>query len=356
MYSASGRPLAEVHVVEDGDRGLRQRGGEPRASLEGRTAAPPASRRRRAGGAAPRAGCGPPSARGTARPSASTRNHGACRGVGAAHDLLRGLDEAAVELVVLPLEGRDPPARLRARRDGSRGASSGAFFERWSQNFSSSAPSLASICSKKAMRPRSRLEVGGPAPAVGPPHEGSVYQELRKMPMRPRAGRARQKRQIRRALPLLVGGRAEGVGLEAAGIEPLVEALDGLALARPRRPPRRPGSRGPWRPSELELRLEEARAELGELASCSPPSRPSAPAPPLRTSLPRLRSVVYASRRSKLTPMTPRVPKALRDGAGPRVGRGVQLRRRPVEERPPRPRVRPRVSERPWPSRTSSWS
>ena len=69
----------------------------------------------------------------------------------------------------------------------------------------------------------------------------------------------------RRPSPLLVGGLAHGVGLDAPGVEPLQQQVDRLRLARPADPgddhdDREVGG------GQLPLGLQQGRADLGRLA------------------------------------------------------------------------------------------
>ena len=64
----------------------------------------------------------------------------------------RHVDELVVLLEVLPVAGVDAPARLLARRASSLRRFFCAFFERWNQSFTMSAPSSTSMRSKWRMR------------------------------------------------------------------------------------------------------------------------------------------------------------------------------------------------------------
>ena len=84
------------------------------------------------------------------------------------------------------------------------------------------------------------------------------------MPMRPRGGQAHPVAPPARPLPLLVGRRAEGVGVEPAGVEPLEQALDRLALARAVGAGEEHDD-GHARLLQLALRLEQLEAQLRHL-------------------------------------------------------------------------------------------
>ncbi len=108
------------------------------------------------------------------------------------------------------------------------------------------------------------VELGGAAPAVGTPDQETGVPGGQVHPDAAPSGQGAPEAPVRRTLAFLVGGRAEGIGLQPPGVEPLVEALHGLALPGPVRPREHHDHRYPGL-LQLQLGLEQARAKIGEL-------------------------------------------------------------------------------------------
>ena len=95
-----------------------------------------------------------------------------------------------------------------------------------------SAPSSASICSKNAISDEHPVVAGAAQPAEGPLHEGLAVPGAEEEADAAARREAHPVAPPARPLALLVGGGAEGVGVEAARVQPLQHAAHGLALAR----------------------------------------------------------------------------------------------------------------------------
>ena len=153
------------------------------------------------------------------------------RGRGLAHEGLADLDEAVVLLEVRPFGLGHAPARA----PGPSRATSAACFcwslDRWNQYFSSSTPSSHSIFSRRWISPMASGElavVDLAHDALDDRHRVPGAEEDADLPLgRQRAPEA----PVCGALGLFVRRRTEGGGLDVAGIHPLVEQVDGLALA-----------------------------------------------------------------------------------------------------------------------------
>ena len=198
--------------------------------------------------------------------------------VGRADRVLGGLDVHASYLrkcfqsafVDPPARGRRSPSRRRRRLLGS-------FFERWIQSLTISAPSSASICSKKATSDSIRRSVARLRRAEGPLDERLACTTSRR---RCRCGRAGGSRHPvappPRPLPLLVGRRRRRRGCRARACRATQDARHRLALAGPIGPGQE-HDHGTPASCSCSLRLQQLEAQLRQfgLEPSLPTERPS---------------------------------------------------------------------------------